>query len=78
MQLPQVMLDAAPEAIYLSRLDNSARLVQILSSTTLFFGKCYAANLFPSQFANSFISDLLDSHANRQRRVVTYIIAELT
>ncbi|MFU8790159.1 MAG: hypothetical protein ACNA7G_14105 [Methylobacter sp.] len=82
LQLTQALFGAAPGATYLSILGDSlnagqtlANIAQTLTSATLFFGKNYAANLSPSQFASSFINDLVGNRASVADKAfaVTYI-----
>ncbi len=71
LQLTQTLFGAAPGATYLSLLSDNisagetlANLAQSLTGEVIFFGKNYAANLSPSQFANSFVNDLVGNHAS--------------
>ncbi len=81
LQLTQTLFGAAPGATYLSLLSDNisagetlANLAQSLTGEVIFFGKNYAANLSPSQFANSFVNDLVGNHASAADKAwaVTY------
>ncbi len=75
LQITQMMFGAAPGAEYLEQFESfvtsghsAAGLAQVLSGTVAFFGTAYSASLTPSQFADTFVNDLVGDHASAENK----------
>ncbi|WP_432741398.1 hypothetical protein ABXJ76_14290 [Methylobacter sp. G7] len=86
LQMTQAMFNAAPGATFLAQFSDIlsagssiASLAQTLSGTGVFFGKSYASTLTSTQFASTFISDLVGSNASTADKdwATTYIVDKM-
>ncbi len=86
LQLVQAMFGAAPGAIilqagqeFLSANRSVTDLAQILSGTVAFYGKSYAPSLTPTQFADTFINDLVGNRAASADKALVsgYVVAKM-
>lgn len=85
LQLTQVIFNSTPGAIFLDALGDQvsngksfADLAQSLSGTNQFFGSIYN-DVLPSQFANSFIDDLVSDYVSVSNKTwaTNYIIGRM-
>jgi hypothetical protein len=86
LQVVQGMFGAAPGATilqagqeFLSANRSVTELAQILSGTVAFYGKSYAPSLTPTQFADTFINDLVGSRATSADKalVSSYVVTKM-
>ena len=87
LKLTQAMFNATPGAVYLETLGSQitvgqslADLAQSLAGNALFFGKDYATDLSPEEFADTFINDLIGDNASADNKTLAtdYVVSRMT